>query len=132
MLWFVSASHIIIGGGVNLVPGSLPWFAALYGADVQWTPAFTYILKPLGAFMLALGVIAAAAARDPLRFRPVIYGFVLLFVIRSAQRLVYSHELSEVFGIDPARNTVNMAFFLLMAAVLLGLERAATRQSVSS
>ena len=132
MLWFVSAIHIVIGVGVNLVPGSLPFFATMYGADVSWTPEFVYIMKPLGAFMIALGFIAAIAARDPLRFRPVVYAFVLLFVMRSAQRIVFGQELDDVFGIGGARNVTNMAFFLAMAGILIWLERGATHPAEAS
>ena len=39
--------------------------AEYYGAQVTWTPEFLYIVKPIGAFMIAIGVMAAAAARDP-------------------------------------------------------------------
>ena len=48
-----------------------------------------------------------------------IYGFVILFILRSAQRIVYGAELLEAFGIDPVRNVSNMIFFLVIAAILL-------------
>jgi hypothetical protein len=127
VLWFVSASHFVIGAGVNLVPGSLPFFATLYGAEVNWSPELIYILKPLGAFMLALALIAAAAARNPLRCRPVVYGFVALFVIRSLQRFAFGQEISDVFGIEAGRNILNAVFFLALAGIMVGLERAASR-----
>ena len=127
VLWYVSATHLLIGAGVNLVPASLPFLAMLYGAEVSFTPEFTYVLKPLGAFMFVLGLIAAAAARDPLRFRPVIYGFVILFVIRSGQRLVFGQEIAEIFGIDGARNLLAVLFFMALAGLIVGLERAASR-----
>jgi hypothetical protein len=129
LLWFVSASHFVIGASVNLFPGSLPFFAALYGAEMSFTPEFVYVIKPLGAFMVALGAIAGAAALDPLRYRAVIYCFVLLFVLRSAQRLVFAGEIHDVMGIDTTRNLVAVGFFLLLAAALLLLERTATQRA---
>ena len=120
---------MVIGASVNLIPGSLPFFAALYGAEMSFTPEFVYVIKPLGAFMVALGAIAAAAALDPLRHRAVIYCFVLLFVLRSAQRLLFADEIHSVMGIDTTRNLLAVGFFLLLAAALLGLERAATQRA---
>ncbi len=129
LLWLVSASHLVIGASVNLIPGSLPFFAALYGAEISFTLELVYVIKPLGAFMVALGAIAAAAALDPLRHRIVIYCFVLLFVLRSAQRLLFAGEIHDVMGIDTTRNLLAVGFFLLLAAALLGLERTATQRA---
>ena len=127
VLWFVSAAHLLIGASINLVPASLPFLATLYGAEVNFTPEFSYILRPLGAFMFVLGLIAAVAARNPLLYRPVIYGFVILFVIRSGQRLVFGEEIAEIFAIDGARNLLSMLLFLALAVAIVGLERAASR-----
>jgi hypothetical protein len=102
-----------------------PFVAGLYGAEVNWTPEFTYILKPLGAFMFALGLICIGAARKPLQNRVIIYSFVTLFVIRSLQRLVFGQEISEVFSIEVSRNMGNMVFFLALAASLVIFERMA-------
>jgi len=132
VLWFVSASHFVIGAGVNLVPASLPFFATLYGAEVRWTPELTYILKPLGAFMLALALMGAAAARRPLHCRPVIYGFVALFVMRSLQRFAFSQEIADVFGIGAGRNILNAVFFLILAGILVILDRAAHQSEATA
>ncbi len=90
MLWFVCISHIVLGVGLNLIPGMAPFIAKVYGAEVNWTPEFTYILKPLGAFMFALGLICASAARNPLKNQMIIYAFAMLFVIRAMQRLLFA------------------------------------------
>jgi hypothetical protein len=97
--------------------------ASFYGAQVDWTPQFVYILKPLGAFMFVFGLLAAVAALNPLRHRPIVYAFVSLFVIRSLQRLVFGQEVYNAFAITPARNLGNMVLFLLLAASLLGIYR---------
>lgn len=123
-LWMVCAFHILVGVGLNMGPGFAKVMAGYYGASVEWTPQFTYILKPLGAFMLVLGLLAAAAARDPLRHKVTAYGFVVLFTIRALQRLVFRRELLDAFSISPARNLGNVALFLGLAAVLFALVRA--------
>ena len=127
MLWLVCVFHIVVGAGLNLFPGTAPMMAKLYGAEVNWTPEFTYIIKPLGAFMLALGLMCIAAARNPLDNRVIIYGFAGLFVMRALQRLIFGQEISEIFGIEMSRNIGNMIFFLGLAAVLLVLESVARK-----
>lgn len=132
LLWFVCAFHIAVGAGLNLFPETAPLMAQLYGAEVDWTPAFSYILKPLGAFMFALGLICIAAARDPLKNRAIIYGFATLFAIRALQRLVSAQEISEIFGIGATRNMSNMIFFFAMAAALIVLDRLARQGAAGS
>jgi hypothetical protein len=94
---------------------------------VEWTPAFLYILKPLGAFMLVLGVLAAVAALKPLENVAIVYGFMLLFLVRAFQRLIHQDELLDVFGITAKHNFGNMVFFTAMAVGLFLLLRAARR-----
>ena len=122
-LWFICAFHIGVGLGVNLSQGFARGVAAYYGAQVDWTPQFLYIIKPLGAFMIALGLLAAGAALNPLKHRLIPYGFVALFVIRALQRLAFRQEIHEAFSIAPGRLLAQAVFFLAMAAALFFLHR---------
>lgn len=119
--WMVCTFHVVVGVGLNFSSGFPRLMAEYYGATVDWTPQFTYILKPLGAFMFVLGLLAAAAARDPLRYRLAAYLFATLFTIRGLQRVVFRREILDAFSISPARNMGNAVFFLALAATLLGL-----------
>lgn len=124
-LWFIAAFHLFVGIAVNV---SLPLTRAIadgYGATVDWTPQFVYILRPLGAFMIILGVLAAAAAREPMRYSSVVLGFVALFTIRALHRVIFGDVLATEFGISPSRNMVNMAIFFGQALLLFLLWRAA-------
>jgi len=123
LLCFVCAAHVVIGLGVNLAPGFPPIMAGIYGATVDWTPQFTYILKPLGAFMLTVGLLAGLAATDPVRHSAVVYAVAALFVIRSAQRVVFADESMRAFGITLARDVVVASLFLALALVLVVLAR---------
>ena len=126
-LWFICAFHVIVGVGLNVSPAFPQAMADYYGASVDWSPAFLYIVKPIGAFMIALGVMAAAAARDPMGHGAVVYGFVVLFVIRGLQRLVFQEEIAEAVAIAANRNITNAVVFLVMAAALFLLFRAAAK-----
>ena len=132
VLWFVCLSHIILGAAIMLSPEFQQRVAALYSAKVDWTPQFVYILRPLGAFMLVLGMLGIAAARNPLRYQFVVYGFAGLLLIRVVQRLVFQRDIHQAFGIEPSRNTINALAFLALAALLVALLQIAKRQSAPS
>lgn len=121
-LALICAFHVIVGLGVNVWPEFPKLMAGYYGAaEVDWTPQFVYMLRPLGAFMFVLGLLAAVAAMNPLKHRAICYGFSVLFFLRALQRIVFQADIETAFGIGPVRNYVNAAFFLGMALALLGL-----------
>ena len=129
-LWFIALFHLFVGLAVNLSDSFTRMIAAGYGATVDWTPQFVYILKPLGAFMIILGILAAVAARQPGRYPAVILGFVLLFTIRALHRLFYLDVLFSAFGISQSRSMMNMTVFFVQAIVLFLLWRAARDSNV--
>ena len=131
LLWLVCAFHVAVGLSLNLPLGLKEWVATrLYGATVDWSQLqFVYILKPLGAFMMALGVMAAIAARNPLTNRAVVHGFVFLFVLRGLQRVVFLREIQGAFAIPLSRHFGTMAFMFLLAAALFMLSRSVSGQA---
>lgn len=132
-LWLICAFHVAVGAGLNLFPGMPSLMADMYGAELPSSASFDYILKPLGAFMFVLGIMAAAAALQPARYRAVIYGFAALFAIRALQRVIHSQEITDVFAISSSRNLGNMVLFFGMAVALVVLERlSAPGSSVSA
>jgi hypothetical protein len=118
---------VLIGLSLNVDLGLKEWVgSSLYNAQVDWSDGqFTYIMKPLGAFMIALGIMAGLAARDPLGNRPIILGFVLLFTMRGVQRLLFMDEIERVFAIPSSRSLIQMVVMLSMALALWLLLRAA-------
>jgi len=130
-LWFICAFHVIVGLSLNIPLVPLQTIADYYGARVDWTPQFLYIVKPLGAFMLVLGGLACVAARAPVRHGAIVYGFVALFTIRALQRLVFQQDVSTAFAMAPARNLGAMVVFFVMAAALLLLYRRVQRQALA-
>jgi hypothetical protein len=130
-LWFVCIFHAGIGLALNLELGWKEWVAGtLYSATVNWNdPQFVYVLRPLGAFMIVLGMFAAVAARDPLRYQAIAFGFVALFFLRGLQRLLYLSDIESAFGIAGSRSLVQMAVMWALAASLFVLTRSAARRS---
>lgn len=127
-LWIVCAFHILVGLSLNVDIGLREWVGGtLYNARVDWSDGqFAYIMKPLGAFMIALGVMAAMAARNPLGNRAIIIGFAVLFTMRGLQRLLYMQEIESVFAIPSSRSLVQMVVMLSLALGLVLLLRAAS------
>lgn len=121
LLWFVALSHIVVGLGIMVSPGLQELMAGMYGASVTWTPELRYLLKPLGVFMLGLGVLGVVAARDPLRHRAVIFTFVVVLSLRVAQRVVHREEIRAAFDLEASRMVVNGTFFALLAVALVAL-----------
>lgn len=119
-LWITCAFHILVGLTLNFDIGLKEWVGSgLYNAQVDWSqPQFVYILKPLGAFMFVLGVMAAIAARNPLHNRLMVYGFALLWLVRSSQRLIFWQEIQAAFAI-PAGAMVSGTVFVFLSGVLL-------------
>ena len=118
---------------LNVDLGLKEWVGStLYNAQVDWSDGqFAYIMKPLGAFMIALGVMAAMAARDPLGNRPIIIGFAVLFTMRGLQRLLFMNEIESVFAIPSSRSLLQMVVMLSLALALVLLLRAASAGSSS-
>jgi hypothetical protein len=132
-LWMICAFHVIIGVGLNVSPDFIPVVARWYGAErVDITHQLLVLVKPIGAFMFILGVLAGVAAVRPLRYRAVVYSFAGLFFIRSMQRVLWGHEQTEAFGIAPERVTASLVFFLLMAVTLLALYLYVERRSTAT
>lgn len=123
LVGLICLAHLVMGGGLMLLGEDMVrTLATAYGASVDaWSPQALYLVKPLGAFMVALGLLAGAAAKDPYRYRAVVYVIALLFVLRAAQRLIHSGEIAGTFGLTAARNTGNAAFFVAFAVLLVAL-----------
>jgi hypothetical protein len=125
MLWFASLSHIIIGGGIMISPEFQRAMAGVYGAEVDWTGQFIYILRPLGAFMLVLGLLLAAAALDPWKHRLIVYGLCGVLFLRVLQRIALREDIQNAFHIGTAQDLGMAGFFLVEAiAILVLLHRA--------
>ncbi len=129
VLWFVCGSHIVLGASIMLSGTLQEKAAVMYGAQVDWSPQFVYILRPLGAFMFMLGVVGIAAARNPVRYRVIGYGFVGVFLVRVAQRIVFRDDIEQAFQIGSARNLTSAGFFLVLAVVLAVLLFLACRRA---
>jgi hypothetical protein len=121
LLWFASLSHILIGASLMVSPEAQRAVAALYGAEVDWTAQFVYILRPLGAFMFVLGLLLAVAALDPWKHRLIVYGLCGVLLLRALQRLLLQQDIQEAFRVSPVRDLGMAGFFVAEAVAILVL-----------
>lgn len=131
-LWFSCAFHLIVGIGLNMSPAFPQVMAGYYGASVEFTPQFLYIVKPLGAFMIMVGLVVMAAARDPLNNGAIVYALAALLAIRGLQRFAYQDAIVSDLAIESSRNAINGIFFLLLAAIFVVLFRLAINERSAS
>ena len=131
LLGLIGLFHLVVGLGLNLIPGFVGVMANWYGANVETTVPFVYILKPLGVFMVALGVLGVAAARAPLACPMIPYAFAVVFFGWALQRIVFQGEIQTAFGIASGRNLGNAVFFFALGIVLLWLHRSVSKSAAA-
>jgi len=129
LLWGICAFNVIVGLGLNLSPDFPQMVAGFYGAQVEWTPAFMYIIKPLGVFMITVGLLAGVAAKAPLQHAPIVYAIALLFLMRGIQRFVFMDDIAAAVSIEAGRNLANGVFFIVLAGVLVAVHRACSKKA---
>ena len=120
LMGIVSLTHIVTGLSGVLPPFPI-WIAmAFYGATkLDLNPQFEHILQMYGAYMVAVGILAAFATWNPLRNKAIIYGVSILLFIRVIQRLFFFEQANEVFGISAWFYWVQTAIFLAFAVLLI-------------
>lgn len=128
-LWIICLFHVVVGVGLNVWPEMSTTMAKLYGVKVPLTPQLVYLLKPLGAFMFALGMFALIAARNPRDHMGTVYIFATLFAIRGLHRLIFQTDIQRIFVIESGKLMTGMAVFLGMAVVLVILAQVAKKDT---
>ena len=120
VLSWVCAGHIMTGL-LALISGkqAIQLGGLFYQAHFTPSRDFEVIVRPLGAYMLALAFLQARAIADPERYKAVVDATLLVFVLRQIQRTLYARDVQAAFGISAAAHTRTSWFFRVLAAVLL-------------
>ena len=89
VLVVVCVAHIVLGViGYAAPPGLLTQAIKVsYSATVTMTPELQHAGRIVGAFMIAIGVMAGFALWKPQQNRYIIYGIAVLLLLRVSQRL---------------------------------------------
>jgi hypothetical protein len=123
VLVVVCVAHIVLGLiGYAAPAGPLTWAVeTFYHASLTLTPELQHVIRILGAFMLAIGVMAGFACWKPEQNRYVIAGIVALLVLRVSQRLIFAEEINRVFQVPYWHIWGQAAFYFALAVVLFFL-----------
>jgi hypothetical protein len=131
VLVIICLSHVVLGGLAFLgLPGRVAEaVAASYGATLsraEITGELQHVIRMLGAYMLAVAVLAGYAIADPVRNRFAIDVIVVLFLERVLQRVIFAEEVRSAFEVSAGRLWLQTAFFLAFPVLLLLLRPRAT------
>lgn len=118
LMGFIALFHLAVGGALMTSVEAQRFFSELYGAEVQWSDQTIYLIRVLGSFAFALGVLALLATINPLKHSVVGWGFVVLFLLRDLQRHLYFSELERGFLLSQTMNVLTTLFFLAQALLL--------------
>ena len=123
LLWFIAVYQFLMGFLLLMPPSFTQLVVSWYGATVDWTPQFTFILKPLGAYMVMTGLIAASTARAAVPHPAVLQGLAALFTINALYRVTRFEYVRATFSIAPAHLVLQIVVLLGLASALLLLYR---------
>ena len=120
LLWFIAAYQFVVGALLMLTPDLSQLVVGLYGSNVQVTPQFAFILKPLGAYMLMTGLIAAGAARAEVPHPSIVAALVVLFAMNVLYRIGTFQYVQDTFGI-PQWHLIGQIVILSAIGIALAL-----------
>ncbi len=123
VLALVSLSHLLLGLCAVIAPaGAVAELVRMfYGAQLSLTPDLHHVIRILGAYMLAVGLMSLMAYFSPERSQFVVTGVIALLVLRVLQRLVFAAEIQTAFGVSFGHLWAQSAFFLAIAIALIVL-----------
>jgi hypothetical protein len=95
--------------------------SAFYGVTISMTPQLQHVVRILGAFMIAIGVLSGFALFNPQQNRAIIDGVIVLLLLRVLQRVIFARDIHEAFALPYGRLWMQAAFFTALALALLFL-----------
>lgn len=130
LLYFFATYHVLLGIiGILFVgyEGLVKKVASLaFNFNLNMDAQTIWMLKPLAAYMLALGLVGIFAADHPNKNKPAIYiigGFIL---IRAIQRIIFALQGNEfLLNADPTRNMLVTIFLVAYGFSILYLAKKA-------
>jgi len=119
LLWIIAVYHIVLGLlGIFAKDLAVTLAKNFFNFNLTLTNQIYWVINPLAAYILVFGIFMALAAKDPVKYKNVIYVGVILFAVRVIQRLVFFVSAPEglVSNTNPSRNII-----MLVVAAAIGI-----------
>ena len=127
LLWFIAVYQFVVGALLLITPDLSQLIVGWYGSDVQVTPQFAFILKPLGAYMLMTGLIASGTARADVPHPSIVAALVVLFAMNVIYRIGSFRYVQDTFGIPQWHLIGQIAILSAIGLSLALLSRSAMK-----
>ena len=118
VLVFIAIFHLVFGFGLMFSIDFQKTAIANYGGTLEWNSTNIYFIRIIGSFAFVLGYLAWMAARDPMRYKIIIIGFIEFFVLRNISRHFFADELYVALNVSQMMNVMTSVFFGLQALLL--------------
>ena len=119
VLWLIAGYHLVAGVVATFFKeAAITLGGLLFGVAITMDGQTELLVRYLGAFGIAFGVLAALAALDPVRNKAIIYGAVVYFVVRAFDRIAFTSLLAQ-YHVGLAPNWWRIVVIVAFAALLL-------------
>jgi len=118
-LFILSAYHLFTGVVSMFFPDfAMTFYKWFYGCEPPDREDLFLILKPWGALAAFAGIAGFCAAGDPIRYKGVVLGLILLLSYRMYYRLAFARRLKQHANIPIKRNLLNTSMIALGILIL--------------
>lgn len=122
LLAWLALYHLAVGVLSLASPAAaLEFGSRVYGIAAQPAPAVLALMRPLGAYAVAIGFLSLCGAWDPRQNRVAVDVLALLMLLRLGHRTLAAGALEEGLGIGSGQNALNAGLLLVQTAGLLVL-----------
>lgn len=111
--------HVLVGFGLALSTDFQVFAVELYGAKLVWTGQSHYLLRVVGSFAFALGLVMFQIAQNPLKNTCLIFCVLGFFVFRNIQRMIFVDEIKNLQISEFANMLTNVGFLGLIVGVFI-------------
>lgn len=119
LLWLIAVYHLIAGAAGTFSKDAAVTIGSLFfGVGITMNEQTELLVRYLGAFSIAFGVMATLAALAPARNRTFIWGAVAYFVVRAFDRVVFA-GLFSAHAVGSIPNWWRICVILAFAVGLL-------------
>ncbi len=104
-LIILAGDHFVTGGSAFLYPErAIKMYKIIFGAELPPNEEYMAIIKPWGALGVFAGYIGLLPLIDPSKYKAVLYGFLILLLVRIYIRLSNAKRAEKYFQLSVKRN----------------------------